>query len=138
MLSWNGHAGWRVKLRDGREYTVQGCNASSKPGQCAVTEIRSAAGDRLVIQRDSDGNIIKIASPHGHFIDVKTDGAGRIVRAQDDSGHWVDYGYDEKGRLVDSINWRQDEQIFNYDDHSNMLSVREKDQGAGWRRAIQI
>jgi YD repeat-containing protein len=125
VISWNGHGGWKVKLRDGREFTVQGCNASSKPGQCAVTEIKRGEGDRLIIQRDRDGNIVKITSPHGHFIDVKTDGAGRIVHAQDDASNWVDYQYDERGRLIRSNNWRHDTQVFQYDERSNMISVRE-------------
>src|SRR5215471_11493677 len=59
-ISWNAHGGWAVKLLDGREYTVQGCGAASKPGQCAVTEIKNARGERLTIQRDRDGNIQRI------------------------------------------------------------------------------
>lgn len=125
-ISWNGHGGWTVKLRDGTEYTVQGCGATSKPGQCAVTEIKNAHGDHLTIQRDRDGNILHITSPHGHFIDIKSDAAGRIIHAQDDSRHWVEYSYDPKGCLVRSVNWRRDLQQFHYDSRLNMIWVHEK------------
>jgi YD repeat-containing protein len=125
-ISWNGRGGWSVKLRDGREYTVQGCGPPSKPGQCAVTDIKNASGEHLTIQRDRDGNILRISSPHGHFIDIKHDTAGHIVHAQDDSGHWVNYSYDEKGCLARSFNWRGDAQLFRYDSRFNMIWVHEK------------
>ena len=57
-ISWNGwYSNWTVVLKDGTEYTVQGCNANSNAGQCAVTEMRNKAGERLTINRDGDGNI---------------------------------------------------------------------------------
>src|SRR5215469_3139203 len=31
-IVWNKRGGWTVSLRDGTEYTVQGCGAKSKPG----------------------------------------------------------------------------------------------------------
>ena len=64
-ISWNGRGGWTVTMREGGGYTIQGCNANSKPGQCAVTEERNARGERLVIQRDGDGNIQRITSATG-------------------------------------------------------------------------
>lgn len=42
IIFWE-HGSWTVRLLNGREYTVQACSARSKPGQCAVTEIRSMA-----------------------------------------------------------------------------------------------
>lgn len=125
-ISWNGRGGWTVKLSDGREYTVQGCGPASKPGQCAVTEVKNARGEHLTIQRDRDGNIVRIISPHGHYIDIKNDTAGRIIHAQDDAGHWVDYFYDKKGCLLRSVNWRHDMQRFRYDSRFNMIWVHEK------------
>jgi YD repeat-containing protein len=126
-ISWNGHGGWTVKLHDGREYTVQGCSpATTKPGQCAVTEVKNASGERLTIQRDPSGNIVRITSPHGHFIDIKTDAAGRISHTQDDSGRWLDYYYDKQGCLTGSVSWRHDIQQFRYDSRFNMTWVHEK------------
>jgi len=124
-ISWNGHGGWTVKMRDGREYTVQGCNASSKPGQCAVTEIKNSQGERLVIQRDGEGNILRITSPHGHFISMRNDSEGRILHAQDDSGKWASYRYDDHGCLIETTNWRRDRQEFRYDSKFNMVYVHE-------------
>src|SRR5512142_1077763 len=65
-INWNGKGGWTVKRRDGIEYTIRGCSPSTKrPGQCAVTEIRNPKGERLLVQRDADGNLLEIKSPHG-------------------------------------------------------------------------
>ena len=126
QISWGPQASWNVRLLNGTVYTVQGCGASSKPGQCAVVAIQNAKGDRLTIKRDRDGNIERILSPHGHFVDVKTDPQGRITHASTDSGQWVDYVYDEKGCLSRVQNWRRDLQVFGYDDRSNMVSISEK------------
>lgn len=124
-ISWNGRGGWTVTMREGGGYTIQGCNANSKPGQCAVTEERNARGERLVIQRDGDGNIQRITSPHGKSVSVTTDGAGRITRVQDDSGHWVNYQYDQKSCLSEAWNWRGQRQKFEYDGRFNMAAVHE-------------
>jgi YD repeat-containing protein len=126
QVSWN-HAGhWDVRMVNGTQFIVQGCNSNSKPGQCAVTSIQNAAGERLTIQRDREGNILRITSPHGRFVDVSTDLEGRISHAVSDDGQWADYIYDEKGCLVRVLNSRRGVQIFNYDDHRNMVYVSEK------------
>lgn len=125
-ISWNGHGGWIVKLRSGTEYTIQGCSATSKPGQCGVLEMRNAQGDRLTVQRDKDGNILRITSPHGHYVALTNDASGRIIRAEDDEKRWVKYTYDDQGCLVEVTNWRGDRQRFRYDSHFNMTFVHEK------------
>jgi len=125
QLFWNGRGGWTVTMKDGSGYTIQGCGATSKPGQCAVIEERNARGERLVIQRDRDGNIQRITSPHGKSVSVSTDAGGRITRAQDDSGHWVSYRYDPKGGLSEAWNWRGQRQKFEYDARFNMISIHE-------------
>jgi YD repeat-containing protein len=125
-ISWNRHGAWTVALPDRSEFTVQGCNASSKPGQCAVSEIKNSRGERLSVQRDKGGNILRITSPHSHFISVTNDPQGRITRVEDDSHKWVNYQYDEKGCLTRTRNWRGDQQQFAYDNQFNMTFVREK------------
>lgn len=125
LIFWNGHGDWTVTMRGGGGFTIQGCDANSKPGQCAVTEERNAQGERLVIQRDRDGNIQRITSPHRKSVSVTSDPAGRITRAQDDGGHWVSYGYDQNGLLSEASNWRGQRQKFEYDARFNMISIRE-------------
>jgi YD repeat-containing protein len=124
-ISWNGRGGWTVTMREGGGFTIQGCDATSKPGQCAVTEERNAQGERLVVQRDRDGNVQRITSPHGKSVAVTSDPAGRITRAQDDRGHWVSYRYDQKGCLSEASNWRGQRQEFEYDRRFNMISIHE-------------
>jgi YD repeat-containing protein len=124
-ISWNQHNAWTVALRDGTEYTVQGCDAKSKPGQCAVSEVKNANGERLTVQRDRDGNILRITSPHGHFVSVTDDSDGRITRVEDDSHRWVTYRYNDKGCLVEAVSWRHERQTFAYDSQYNMTFVHE-------------
>ena len=137
-ISWNQHGAWTVVLPDGTEFTVQGCGAKSKPGQCAVSEMKNARGERLSVERDRDGNIQRITSPHGHFIFVTNDSEGRITRVEDDSQKWVIYKYDDKGCLVRARNWRGDEQQFAYDNQFNMTFVREKGPRTGRTEAYNF
>jgi YD repeat-containing protein len=130
-ITWNQHGGWTVALKDGQQFTIQGCNASSKTGQCAVTEIKNARGERLTVQRDSDGNILRITSPRGHYVSVEHDSQGRITRVDSNLHQWVVYGYDEKGCLVAVGNWRGDAQKFGYDQQFNMTFVHEKGPPSG-------
>jgi YD repeat-containing protein len=125
-ISWNQYGSWTVALRDGTEFTVQGCGAKSKPGQCAVSEVKNAQGERLTVQRDRDGNIQRITSPHGHFLSVANDSEGHITRVKDDSQRWVTYRYDDRGCLVEARSWRGDQQKFAYDNQFNMTFVHEK------------
>lgn len=126
-----------MSLHDGTELTIQGCRPTSKPGQCAVTEIRNPKGDQLTVTRDRDGNILRITSPHGHTV-LKNDLQGRITRAQDDAGHWVSYEYDESGSLKKATNWRGTTQRFRYDDRFNMLSVNERTPSTPTRAACGV
>jgi len=137
-IAWNQRGGWEVSLRDGSELTIQGCRPTSKPGQCAVTEIRNPKGDQLTVTRDRDGNILRITSPHGHTVSLKSDPQGRITRAQDDAGHWVSYEYDEHGALKKATNWSGTTQRFRYDDRFNMLSVTERTPSTGTRPACSV
>jgi YD repeat-containing protein len=125
-------------LRDGSELTIQGCGATSKPGQCAVIEIKNAKGDRLTVTRDREGNILRITSPAGHTVNLDHDSQGRITKAQDDAGHWLKYEYDESGALKNATNWRGTTQQFRYDDRLNMLSVHEHSPRAGKRPACDV
>ncbi len=133
--------GWTVEMRNKSEYRVHGCNATSRPGQCGVMGYQNPDGERLTIQRDREGNLLRITSPHGHFIEMKNDSGGRILRAQDDAGKWAGYTYDDKGALTKSSNWRGDHQTFGYDAHFNMTSIHEwgpagRDGGGRYRFSI--
>jgi YD repeat-containing protein len=137
-ISWDQHGAWTVALSDGTGFRVQGCDATSKPGQCAVTEIKNARGERVSVRRDNDGNILRITSPHGHFISVTNDLKGRITRVEDDSHKWVSYKYDDAGCLSEAQNWRGDQQQFTYDDQFNMTFVHEEGPQRGLTEAYDF
>ena len=125
-ISWNWwHGNWTVALKDGTQFTVEGCSANSKPGQCAVTEIKNKSGERLRVKRDWDGNIQRIISPNNHLVSVTSDSAGRIIRIDDDAKRWVTYQYDAAGALVKSRSSGGDAQDFTYDAQFNLTRVEE-------------
>lgn len=103
-----------------------------------MTEIKNPAGDRLAIQRDRDGNILRITSPHGHAVTIENDSEGRITKAQDDAGHWVSYDYDQKGSLERTTDWRGVTQQFKYDERFNMLSVKERSPATAKAPACEV
>lgn len=125
IIFWE-KSSWTVRLMNGIEYIVQSCSQTSRPGQCAVKEIRYK-GEKVTIQRDLKGNLQKITSPNQHYIAIKTDSADRITRAEDDAGHWVNYEYDPAGWLKKAQTWRGEVDEFRYDAHFNMVWVGEKD-----------
>jgi YD repeat-containing protein len=137
-IEWKRTGGWRVSLRDGSEYSIRGCAPNSKPGLCAVTEIKNAQGERLTINRDRDGNILKITSPHGHTVSIQHDSEGRITQAVDDAGHWVKYEYDEHGALKKAVNCSGATQEFRYDASFNMISAREVTPAVDGHPACQV
>jgi YD repeat-containing protein len=121
---------WSVKLTNGKEYSVQGCNQQSKPGQCAVTEIRRN-DNVLKVYRDSQGNIVRIVSPHGHSVRVKTDSDGKIIYVGDDAGHYIVYSYNSLGELIKAMNWKGDVQRFSYDVAMNISDLEEQSPARG-------
>jgi len=137
-IAWKKFGGWSVGLSDGTEYTIQGCAPNSKPGLCAVTEIKNSQGDRLTIRRDRDGNILRIISPHGHTVSIEHDSEERITKATDDVGHWVKYEYDEHGGLKKAVNWSGATQTFRYDTSFNMISAHEFTPAVDGHPACQV
>jgi len=137
-IEWKRSGGWKVSLRDGSEYAIRGCAPNSKPGLCAITEIKNAQGDRLSVDRDRDGNILRITSPHGHTVSIQHDSEGRITQAVDDAGHWVKYEYDEHGSLKRAVDWSGATQRFRYDARFNMISAHEITPAAKGRPACQV
>jgi YD repeat-containing protein len=103
-----------------------------------VTEIKNAQGDRLSVERDHDGNILRITSPHGHTVSIQHDSEGRITQAADDAGHWVKYEYDEHGSLKKAVDWSGATQRFRYDASFNMTSAHEITPAADGRPACQV
>ncbi len=124
-IEWKRSGGWKVRLRDGSEYAIRGCAPNSKPGLCAMTEIKNAQGDRLSLERDREGNILRITSPHGHTVSIQHDSEGRITQAVDDAVHWVKFEYDEHGSLKKAVNWSGATQRFLYNARFNMISAQE-------------
>jgi hypothetical protein len=123
---WFGPGGhWIVERKDGTEILIKGCGPTSKTGQCAVFQVKNRAGEKLLVDRDREGNLLKITSPHHHSITFRHDAMDRIIHAVSDSGDWLVYSYDKSGCLIKAMNSQGDVQRFKYDSDFNMTEVRE-------------
>jgi Domain of unknown function (DUF6531) len=97
-IRWNGD-GWDLSLPGGSTFVFPEAYFAKTLAQGAVTEIRSAAGQRIKVNRVHYGDIKNVISSSGHRIDFSYDDSGRIVEARDDLGNDLRYSYDADGRL---------------------------------------
>lgn len=123
-MAWNG-TGWTVQLKDGSSYKFLGCSPkSTRPGQCGLIEYRDRDGQTLHINRDADGNIRRLVSPHREWIAFTYDEYDRVVRAEGSTGVSVAYEYDRNGRLVKVQSSEEPVPIrYEYDDEDHMTAI---------------
>lgn len=128
-IAWNGD-GWSLRLRDGTEMIFPEAYAARNLAQAAASEIRNAAGDKLLLNRDLQRNLQQVLTPHGHWIHLKDDDQGRIVEATDDEGNAVHYRYDSAGMLSEILYSNGMQRHYKYqgrlmtsatDEHGNVL-----------------
>ncbi len=97
-IHWNGD-GWDLMLPSGGTFVFPESYSVHTFSQAATTEIRSASGQRIKVNRSRNGDIENVISSLGHRIDFSYDDSGRIVEARDDMGNDRQYNYDSDGRL---------------------------------------
>jgi YD repeat-containing protein len=120
-IHWYGD-GWDLTLPDGDTYVFPEAYSAHTIAQGAVTEIRSASGQRIEVNRRHNGDIENVTSSTGHRIDFSYDDAGRIVEAHDDLGNDRRYSYDSNGRLVVISDGKANLYLFAYG-HSYMTRI---------------
>ncbi|MBE3603218.1 RHS repeat protein [bacterium] len=98
-IRWNGSA-WDMRLSDGTIMRFPASKYAKTAGQAAVLFIQDKAGHRLTIDRDAQGNILKIVSPNGGALTFTHDSQNRITKGIDSYGHWITYSYDSENRLT--------------------------------------
>ena len=113
-FAWNGN-GWTLRLADGSEMIFPEAYEAKNLAQGAATQIIDAAGNKLVLQRDSERNLQQVLSPDGHWIRFSDDDQGRIVRAEDSNGDSVRYLYNFDGMLVNAIRSSGADRTYDYD-----------------------
>jgi len=123
-ITWNGK-GWTVTLQNGSTYKLRGCNGNSKPGQCGLIEFRNSKGEVLQVQRELNGNVSRIVSPHGKWVALTYDSQDRIIRAADSLGRSVVYKYDPEGRLVKVLTSSKEKFRYQYDSDNRMTGAWE-------------
>ena len=126
---WNG-SGWSLVLPDRTLMKFPGVRGNLKHGQGALLSIEDAKGSMLKIDRDSDGNILQISSPHNVFVIFKHDNYNHIISATDSSGKTVLYDYDEKQRLVRIEDPKDGVTHYVYGQNDNLIEIVKPDGGA--------
>lgn len=85
--------GWKLKNR-GMIYHFPDGDRTVRPEQSALTSIEDYSGKRLVLDRDSAGNLLSARSPGGHDLKFKYDAEGRIIEIDQRAGGQFSYSYD--------------------------------------------
>lgn len=121
-ISWVNN-GWQLKMRDGRTMLFAECFQCTSAQQAALREFDDRVGNKLMLTRDSYGNLTQISNPDGRFINLTYDGANRVTQAQDNIGRTVTYQYDGTGRLSQVTDADGGAEQYTYDASNNMLTV---------------
>jgi YD repeat-containing protein len=101
VQQWEG-AGWRLKRADGYTVHFPDSYSATNTAQGGPYEISNAQG-RLILERNSDRDLLEIRGNHGHFIRFQYDDQHRITKAETDAGDWRVYRYDLYGMLTDVV-----------------------------------
>jgi len=125
--AWNGH-GWTTRLTDGEEIDFPESYLAKNAAQGAPWEIRDGRGNRLLLLRDGERNLLELTTPHGHWIKFSYDDQARIKRAHDDKGNWALYGYNEDGMLKTVVLSSGKVRRFEYDPRHHELLTAISDQ----------
>jgi YD repeat-containing protein len=121
-ISWNW-PGWKLAERGGRTYFFPDGGNVERPEQSALLAIENRQGDRLILPRDSAGNLIRARSPDGTELDFQYDSRDRITQIRDRAGAQFDYSYDPGGRLVKVRDAIGQVTEYSYDESSRMTNV---------------
>jgi YD repeat-containing protein len=106
---------------------VSGVTGDFKPGRGSPVSIEDGKGNILKIDRDGEGNILTITSPHRAFIHLQHDLYNRITRASDSLGHAIQYSYDDYGRLAAVNDSAEGVTRYFYDSANNLAKVTRPD-----------
>jgi YD repeat-containing protein len=121
-LKWNGE-GWDLERRDGWIFVFPASYGASRPQQAALVGIRNSEGHEFKVDRDRDGNLLRVLTPNGNWLRFEYDSSQRVSRAWDNRSRVVHYEYDSLGRLrrVEDSSGRISN--YSYDSKHQMLTV---------------
>lgn len=120
--AWTG-TGWKLDLRDGREFQFPDSYHAQNCAQAAPVEIRDANGNRLQLKRSKVRRLEGLVSPSGHTITLKYDGSDRIIEAED-ANSLIKYSYNSSGRLEAVADASRVLYRFEYDSHG-MTTIKD-------------
>jgi hypothetical protein len=126
VTGWNG-GGWTTWLADGSMIVFPEAYRATNAAQGAAVEMVDAAGNKLELLRDKNGNLQKILTPHKHSIMFDYDFESSIIRAQDDQGHWAAYQYNVLEALTDAALSSGRKRHFSYE--GDLMTMIEDENG---------
>ena len=113
---------WVLTKKDGTSYYFRD-SSSQSPRAAALLGMQDRYGNVLTFTRDSNYNLIKIASPNSHWIQFTYDASNRVTQAQDNIGRTVSYTYDSGGRLATATDADGGVTSYTYDANNDMLTI---------------
>ncbi|MBJ7309698.1 RHS repeat-associated core domain-containing protein [Rugamonas sp. CCM 8940] len=98
---------------------------STNARAAAPTSISDRYGNVLTLERDSNSNLKRIASPSGRYLQFVYDTHNRITQASDNIGRTTQYEYDAAGHLAKATDPDGKSKAYTYDLKHNMLTVQD-------------
>ena len=123
-IAWNGN-GWTLHLPDGSSMIFPEAYESKTVAQGAVTQLLDGRGNRLRLNRDQEGLLESIETPHGRHIRFTYDERKLITKLEDEQARHVTYRYSEAGMLTDVISTSGSQRHYDYDG-TRMTSVSDE------------
>lgn len=129
ITRWNG-GGWTLQFKDGSTILFPESYNARNMAQGAPFEMRDASGNKLLLQRDAQRNLLEILTPNGSFVKLTYDDQSRIIRSENNQGQWARYRYASDGLLSDVVFSSGAERHYSYegalmtlikDEHGRML-----------------
>lgn len=114
QIFWNGD-GWTLRLADLRKILFPEAYNAKTIAQSAPIEMDDAAGNRILLQRDSQRNLQTLVSAAGRKITFNYNDSGQIVEAKDDQGHSRRYKYEPTSHIGTVLDGEQPVYRFAYE-----------------------
>lgn len=102
--------------------------AKSEGKYAVLTGYQDAQGHRYEMQRNADGDLLRVTTPDGKWLRFECDERHRFRRIEDSEGRTVNYDYDEKGRLVHVSDFDGAGEFYRYDDRNQMVAMLDRGQ----------
>jgi RHS repeat-associated protein len=111
-----------LRFKDGTTWRFKTATVLGQRNNEYLTEMADRNGNRVTIERDGAGRILRIVDAIGRVLQVTYTGA-RITQIRDPLGRTVQYSYDTNGRLSIVTDPQGGVTIYTYDAEGRILTI---------------